>query len=133
MTDARGYGESVLFAFVKNGLVLCEIREWDDEVMDSIPGGRVAPKDRTEADYLVAALVRETAEELDVVPTAYQLAGQVWYEDRWLFTLFVVRQWHGELPEAVLDTGKALHWVHPDDLVDNTHMLGLADLIRRTL
>ncbi len=133
MTSTQDYGESVLFAFVREARVLCEVREWDGATMDSVPGGKVDPADCAASDYLVAALLRETAEELHVRPTAYRRVGQVWYGREWLFHVFVVCEWQGSIPEAVLDTRKRLHWVDLDRLVDNTHMLGLADLIRSAL
>jgi 8-oxo-dGTP pyrophosphatase MutT (NUDIX family) len=130
MACPRDYGESVVFCFVKDGRVLCEVREWGGQVRDSIPGGRIDPVDRRAPDYRVAALLRETAEELAVVPTAYRLVGQVWLRQEWLFYVYVVDQWRGDLPQAVLDTGKTLRWVHADDVAENTTMPGLARLIR---
>lgn len=133
MACARDYGESVIFLFVKDGLVLCEVREWRGQVRDSIPGGQIDPVDRRAPDYRVAALLREAEEELSVVPTAYRLAGQVWLRQEWLFHVFVVHRWRGDLPPAVLDTGKALRWVDPNDVVENVTMPGLADLIRNQI
>jgi hypothetical protein len=130
---AKRHGESVIFCFVREGQVLCERREWDGSLVNSVPGGQVAAEDRKTTDYRAAALYREVAEELAVVPTEYEWVGQVWYGKKWLFHVCLVRAWEGEIPPAVLDTQRPLHWVHPQDLVDNTRMLGLSELIRRSL
>jgi 8-oxo-dGTP pyrophosphatase MutT (NUDIX family) len=130
MACSEDYGESVIFCLVRDGLVLCEVRQWGGQVRDSIPGGQIDPVDREAPDYRVAALLREAAEELAVVPTAYRLVGQVWLRREWLFHVFLVDEWRGDLPPVVLDTGQRLRWVDPEQVVENMTMPGLADLIR---
>jgi len=123
-------GESVLFALTDEGRVLCEVREWSGVVMESVPGGKVEDGDRAAADYREAALRRELREELNVEPTDFRYIGDVWHGDEWVFRVFIVDEWNGELPEANLESNRPLKWVHPSDLRDNDYMQGLSELIR---
>jgi 8-oxo-dGTP pyrophosphatase MutT (NUDIX family) len=115
---------------VRDGLVLCEVREWGGRVRNSALGGGIDPVDREAPDYCVAALLREMAEELGVEPSAYRLAGEAWLRGEWLFYVYVVDGWRGELPLAVLDTGRPLRWVHPTELIADLNMPDLVELVR---
>ena len=126
-------GESVLFALTEQGRVLCEVREWSGEIMESIPGGKVDPIDREVPDYQEAALKRELNEELGVEPTEFRYIGDVWYEDEWVFHVFIVYAWNGQLPDTNRELNRPLKWVHPNDLQDNYYMKGLGKLIRKTI
>jgi len=122
-------GESVLFALTDRGRVLCEVREWSGVVMESVPGGKVEESDRASADYRETALRRELREELSVEPTSFRYIGDVWYRDEWVFRVFLVDEWNGELPETNLESNRPLNWIHPRDLRDNHYMQGLGELI----
>jgi len=133
MEPSSDYGESVLFALTARGRVLCEVREWSGEMMESVPGGKVEPIDRESTDYREAALWRELGEELCVEPTEFRAIGEVWYGTEWVFHVFVVGAWNGELPETNRESNRPLRWVHPGDLRDNHYMQGLGDLLRETI
>ena len=130
VAGTRDYGESVIFFLVRDGMVLCEVREWGGRVRNSSPGGGIDPVDREAPDPRVAALLREMAEELGVEPTAYRLVGEAWLRREWLFYVFVVDRWRGDLPQAVLDTGRPLRWVRPAELIADLNMPDLVELVR---
>ena len=127
------YGESVLFAFVRAGQVLCEWREWQGARQHSIPGGKIDLADREQADYQRTALLRETWEEFQVTPTRFERVGQIWYGNYWLFHVYMVHEWRGQLPAQVLDNPHPLHWIDPQDLRDVYSMPGIAALIQENI
>ena len=133
MQTSTDHGESVLFALTEGGRVLCEVREWSGEMMESVPGGKVEPIDRKSDNYQVAALRRELSEELGVTPVKFGRIGEVWYREEWVFHVFVVSAWNGELPETNRESNRPLRWVQPSDLRDNHYMQGLSDLLRETI
>jgi len=130
-------GESVLFALARQGAVLCEWRDWSHrsggKPMHSIPGGKVAPQDRRVTDCQAAALRRELREEMGVVPLRYARIGEVWYDNFWLFHVYLISDWQGEPPAYVKDTGRPLRWIAAADLRDAPVMIGVSDLIRKHL
>ncbi len=128
------YGESVLFAFIKNGLVLCEWRQWKETVKYSIPGGKVDPSDRQEIDYKIGALLRETREELQVIPTYFEFVGEIWFDAaNWLFYVYMIRQWQGKLPKKVFDSQRRLNWIDPQFLQDTYSMPGIAAMLQKAI
>jgi len=133
MKPSITHGESVLFVLTERGRVLCETREWGGVLMQSIPGGRVEQVDRESDGYQEATLKREMEEELGVEPVAFRFIGDVWNGDTWVFYVFVVDEWRGELADVSREDERPLGWVHPRDLVDIHVMVGLSDLIRETL
>ena len=81
-----------------------------------------------------AALMRETWEELQVTPTEFTRIGEIWYaEAEWLFHVYLVTAWGGEIPPHILDHQRPLNWINPADLDDNPSMIGISALIRSTL
>ncbi|MEM7019164.1 MAG: NUDIX domain-containing protein [Pseudomonadota bacterium] len=135
MTEAtpKNYGESVLFALHHEGFVLCEWRNWLGFVMNSIPGGKIDPSDRASDDYRLTALFREINEELAIQPTQFRFIGNIWYRTEWLFHVYLVEAWSGEVPPKSFEHGRTLNWIHPTDLVDNHYMPVISKLIRETL
>jgi 8-oxo-dGTP pyrophosphatase MutT (NUDIX family) len=134
VTPPHDYGESVLFAFVQNGQILCEWRNWRGRMQYSIPGGKVDPADRQQTHYQHAALIRETWEELRVTPKHFTRIGEIWYKEaEWLFHVYMVSDWEGEIPPKVLDNQRPLGWIDPKDLEDNPAMIGISALVRSTL
>ena len=66
-------------------------------------------------------------------PTDFRYIGDVWYEDEWVFHVFIVYAWKGQLPATNHELNRPLKWVHPNDLQDNYYMQGLGKLIRKTI
>ena len=128
--QTQKYGESVLFAFIKDGLILCEWRERRGMAQFSVPGGQIDRQDREQTDYQHAALMRETWEEFQVTPTQFQRIGEIWYKDEWVFHVYVIHEWQGKIPPSVIDTQRRLAWIVPTDLEDNFYMVGISSLMR---
>lgn len=133
MSETDDYKESVLFTFIKNERILCEWRERFGVAQYSIPGGKIDPADQEHSDYQVAALFRETWEEFRVIPTQFHRVGEIWHKDEWLFHVYLVSAWEGEIPTQVLDSQRRLDWIDHVELQDNVSMLGISALIRRAL
>ncbi len=133
MDEVRG--ESVLFALLQDGKVLCEAREWDGRLMKSVPGGKIETWDQQpHEDAWEAALRRELQEELGIVPTQFMYIGDIYYAAAfWMFHVFVVMSWAGDIPEFSFEEHRPLYWVHLEDLVDNSHMPGLSTLLQTEL
>lgn len=120
-------GESVLFALIKNGKVLCEEREWDSHMMHSIPGGSMEKTDESQE----AALIREMNEEFNVTPLEYKFIGDIRYNtDEWVFHLWVITKWDGKVPAISKEDFRQLSWLDPKELKDNKYMQGIGDMIR---
>lgn len=130
---SKQHGESVLFALHRQGQILCEWRNWSGAMMHSIPGGKVEPADKEIDDYQSAALVREMDEEFGVTPARYRFLGDIWYGDEWVFHVYLVEEWDGDLPANSFEGNKPLNWILPSDLQDNQYMPGIADLIRTSV
>ena len=90
MSHTKYYGESVLFAFIHNGQILCEWRERFGIAQYSIPGGKVNSDDRIQSDCQKSALIREAWEEFQVTPIKFQRIGEIWYKEEWLFHVYLV-------------------------------------------
>jgi 8-oxo-dGTP pyrophosphatase MutT (NUDIX family) len=133
MNAAQKYGESVLFAFIKGALILCEWRERRGVAQFSVPGGQIDSQDRAQVDYQRAALFRETWEEFRVIPIQYQRIGEIWYKEEWVFHVYLIDEWQGEIPTRVFDTQRPLAWIDPADLEDNFYMVGISSLMRNYL
>ena len=133
MSQPNNYGESVLFTFIKDGKILCEWRERFGITQYSIPGGKVDHADRNQDDYQKTTLFREIWEEFRVTPTQFQRIGEIWYKDAWLFHVYMVNAWEGEIPARVFDSHRQLDWIERTDLEDNYYMIGISALIQRTL
>jgi hypothetical protein len=56
--------------------------------------------------------------------------GEAWLRHKWLFYVYVVERWRGDLPPAVLDTGRPLRWVRPAELIADLNMPDLVELVR---
>ena len=127
----QNYGESVLFAFLHNGQILCEWREWQGNFQFSIPGGKIDPIDRQQTNYQQASLMREIWEEFQVTPTRFARIGETLYaEKEWLFHVYMIYAWDGQIPQTVLDSQRPVSWIDPADLEDNIAMNGISTLIR---
>ena len=132
--DSHGdYGESVVFALQKDGCILCEQRKWGEEMLWSVPGGKVEQADRRSRPSRVAALNREMREELALEPVAFRFIGDIWYGENWVFHAFLVTEWKGRVPETNIETDYPLRWMPVEEIRDNSHMFGLGDLLRRSL
>lgn len=90
---------SVVFALVKDGLILVEERlepgKWQG--LTIIPGGHVES-----GETLVEAMIREVQdEEIGVTPTKFSLLGSVTAVDEGLTLkikhIFLIKEWSGEI------------------------------------
>ena len=137
MDSTADYGESVLFALVDKGRVLCEIREWSGRIIESIPGGKIEQIDRESDNYQEAALIREVKEELNIEPTSFRHIGDVWHGHtfpiKWVFHAFIVEQWNGVLPEVSHEENRPLKWVDPANLIDPVHGGRMVHLLRENV
>ena len=123
----RQPGESVLFALVKNGKVLCEEREWDSLMSQSIPGGKMDSSNTSQP----AALLREMKEELNVIPLEYKFLGDIWFNtDEWVFHVYVITEWDGKVPAISKEDFRALTWLDPSMLKDNLYMICISEMMR---
>ena len=128
-TECRG--ESILFAFAEGGFILCEWREWQGKYQFSIPGGKIDPGDHLHENYQQAALIREIWEELQVTPTQFTRIGETYYKEaQWLFHVYLISVWDGQIPQVVKDSHRPLRWIEPVDLEDNIAMIGISTMIR---
>ena len=120
-------GKSVLFALIQNGKILCEEREWDGHMMHSIPGGKIEKTDPSQE----AALFREMKEEFDVLPAVFEFIGDIRYNtDEWVFHVWVVTEWEGNVPAINKEDFRQLSWLDPRMLKDNQYMPGVSDMMR---
>jgi 8-oxo-dGTP pyrophosphatase MutT (NUDIX family) len=98
---------------VRDGAALLVHRSPDREVYPGVwdfPGGHVEP-----GESEPTALVRELAEELDVVvPAPVGEADLVLVGDGWRVAVWIVRAWHGEPRNAQPDEHDDLAWFDLD-------------------
>ena len=108
--------QAVVFIFFdsENNKVLAEKRRADAKAHPNeviFPSGKI---DKTDCGDAVKCLLRETMEEIGVVPTEYvELIGKMSvYTDRKEFVLrpFLITAWDGDIPDRVMDKGNPLIW-----------------------
>lgn len=102
--------QTVLIVIVQNDKTLLEQRALDSGLAGHFifPGGRVE-----EEEDLEAAMLRESLEELGIIPTKYfDLTFKKNFLGETGRTLhpFLVIEWDGELSNTVLDKGNPLFW-----------------------
>lgn len=92
-----------------------------------LPAGKVELSDRLSRDYLVEAMLRETREELGIIPTNYRyLFSRSYRVNPTLLHFFAVTQWQGEITNLE-PTKEQFDWFDIDDVLDTTPIQSLRD------
>lgn len=119
----------VILLIIKDGQILLEKRQFNGGENFIFPGGRIKEH---ELEQLEMAAIREAQEELGITPT--KIIPVLQEEDYFsetgkLIRPFVVIEWEGEFPEAVLDTNAPLIWQNLEEAL-NSPVLSVRDLAK---
>lgn len=108
----------VILLIVKNNKILLEQREFKGETHWLYPGGRIH---QDELEDLSAAVIREAEEELGITPTKLLPILQEDFKSEidTILRPFIVTEWKGDFPEAILDTDAPLKWLTLDEAINS--------------
>lgn len=128
------YRETIVYALIQNQQILMAKRLKSDDVYFGqyvIPGGKVESVDLESENYLSAALLRETHEELGIIPTRFEYLFSNNYPiiPDVLLHFFVVTKWTGEITNQEPHK-ESFMWVSLDQVLASTPFISVQEAIR---